>query len=189
MTNFNYNAGIPAANNNPSVDQNPMLENFTSINQIVAVDHVTFNTNNGGQHLQVTYNNISSQTSQTDPQSVSFTANDSSGHPNNFFKNSQGTFFMSCIKAFGCFNATTGMGNVTLAAGQYYNVNPTVTKPNAAAYAITLVANAVSGTNVVIFATESNNSSPSYSLTGSVLTLSNTSSVNTPLISFIILQA
>lgn len=56
MTNFNFNTGIPAANNNPSVDQNPMLENFTAINQIIAVDHISFNANNGGQHTAIHFN-------------------------------------------------------------------------------------------------------------------------------------
>ena len=56
MTNFNFNTGIPAANNSPSVDQNPMLENFTSINQLIAVDHVSFNANNGGQHTAIHFN-------------------------------------------------------------------------------------------------------------------------------------
>jgi len=53
MTNFLYNTGIPAANNNPSTDQPDMQTNTDSTNAILNVDHFTFNNNNGGMHQQV----------------------------------------------------------------------------------------------------------------------------------------
>ena len=52
---FTFNAGIPAANNNPSVDQPVMLQNNIATNGIIAVDHVGFNISNGGEHNKVTF--------------------------------------------------------------------------------------------------------------------------------------
>lgn len=56
MTFFSYNNGIPAANNNPSSDQPGMLINCQSIQNLIGVDHITFQANNGGQHKQITFN-------------------------------------------------------------------------------------------------------------------------------------
>ena len=54
--NVTYNNAIPNAPNNPSVDQPKMQTNTDSIDQIIGVDHVSFNTNDGGWHKQVTFN-------------------------------------------------------------------------------------------------------------------------------------
>lgn len=56
MSTFSYNTGVPAANNNPSVDQPDMQTNTASINSLLAIDHVPFNTAGGGRHNQVTFN-------------------------------------------------------------------------------------------------------------------------------------
>lgn len=53
---ISYTLGIPAANNNPSQDQPNMQTNNDHVKDIIAVDHVTFNQNYSGQHLQVTFN-------------------------------------------------------------------------------------------------------------------------------------
>lgn len=53
---FTFNSNIPAASNNPSSDQPLMLTNNQSTEGIIGIDHVTFNTLGGGQHLQVTFN-------------------------------------------------------------------------------------------------------------------------------------
>jgi hypothetical protein len=56
MSTFSYNTGVPAANNNPSVDQPEMQTNTASIDSLLAIDHVSFNTAGGGRHNQVTFN-------------------------------------------------------------------------------------------------------------------------------------
>lgn len=64
MTFWTFNSGIPAANNDPSVDQPGMLNNNISTIGILGTDHVTFNSNGpvgppnggGGQHLQISFN-------------------------------------------------------------------------------------------------------------------------------------
>lgn len=54
MVLFAYNRDIPDAPNNPSVDQPDMLANTNSIDDLLAVDHYSFNTPTGGIHKQVT---------------------------------------------------------------------------------------------------------------------------------------
>jgi hypothetical protein len=61
MTAFVYTSGLPNPPDNPSNDVSNMQQNTNSINGIIAVDHVGFNTTGpagtgGGQHLQVTFN-------------------------------------------------------------------------------------------------------------------------------------
>lgn len=55
MPNFNYFLNIPAAANNPSVDQPNMETNTNSINSIIGIDHFSFGSPNGsdGTHQQV----------------------------------------------------------------------------------------------------------------------------------------
>jgi hypothetical protein len=50
MSSFTYNGNIPNPPNNPSNDVSTMQTNATSIGNIIAVDHVGFNTSNGGYH-------------------------------------------------------------------------------------------------------------------------------------------
>lgn len=50
MVFVNYVNNIPFATNSPSVDQPNMLINTNAIDQLIAVDHVSFNTANGGYH-------------------------------------------------------------------------------------------------------------------------------------------
>jgi hypothetical protein len=65
MTVFTFDTTIPAAANNPSVDQPNMQLNNASISGILAVDHVGFNTNSGGEHLQSTYVRLGSKPAVT----------------------------------------------------------------------------------------------------------------------------
>lgn len=49
-----YNGSIPATGNNPSSDQPTMQANAAAVETILAVDHFSFNTANGGAHQQIT---------------------------------------------------------------------------------------------------------------------------------------
>lgn len=81
-----YNLNIPAAANNPSVDQPNMQTNTNSINSLVAVDHYTFADNPYGTHKQITFpNNNSPGATPTYP--TLFTNNDSSSIPQLFYYN------------------------------------------------------------------------------------------------------
>ena len=52
---FTYTTDIPDGPNNPSNDQPDMKINTNSIDSIIAVDHVGFNTAKGGFHKQVKF--------------------------------------------------------------------------------------------------------------------------------------
>lgn len=56
MTNFSYTDTEPAPNSTPSFSQPLMLVNCQSIEGLIAVDHVGFNSNNGGQHKAIEFN-------------------------------------------------------------------------------------------------------------------------------------
>jgi hypothetical protein len=62
-----YSTSVPNAPNDPSFDQPDMKTNTQSINSIIGVDHVTFNTSGGGQHLQVTFNSNNVPTPPVSP--------------------------------------------------------------------------------------------------------------------------
>lgn len=53
---FPINTAIPAAGNNPSVDQPAMQTNFSNISGFLSVDHVAPGSTGAGQHNQVTFN-------------------------------------------------------------------------------------------------------------------------------------
>ena len=50
MSFVSYNGNIPNPNDNPSDDVGIMQSNSAAINTLLAVDHVSFNLNNGGYH-------------------------------------------------------------------------------------------------------------------------------------------
>lgn len=54
MTLFPYNRDIPDGPHNPSTDQPDMKENTNSIDDLLQVDHYSFEDPNGGWHQQVT---------------------------------------------------------------------------------------------------------------------------------------
>ncbi len=53
---FTYTRDIPNAPNNPSQDQPDMKINTNSTDDLVAVDHTSFNVANGGQHKSIHFN-------------------------------------------------------------------------------------------------------------------------------------
>jgi len=53
MTSFTYNRDIPNPPNSPSVDVPNMQVNNNSIDDLLKVDHVSFNTPNGGYHAVI----------------------------------------------------------------------------------------------------------------------------------------
>lgn len=52
--NVTYNIGVPARQDDPSVDQPQMLINTIAVNTILGIDHFNFNNNSGGWHQKVT---------------------------------------------------------------------------------------------------------------------------------------
>jgi hypothetical protein len=163
---FTYNNAVPAANDNPSVDQPDMLINVQSTESLIAVDHISFNTANGGTHKQVTFNNVAAPGAQTDPQSILYTkAGTASTKAEMFFRNENGVFQVSPIKAWGF--ADSG-GNII--GFQSLNV-ASITPAGTGRYNVVLTANAVNSNQFAIkvssFITSSANGTQSgYNITG-----------------------
>lgn len=145
---FTFSTTIPAAANNPSVDQPDMLQNNVATNGILAVDHITFNAANGGNHLQMHLPGF------TNPSVVNGGASDGSviysaagvadvTRAQIYYKNAHALQIpLSPIKAFGCFDSAgtllNGM-NLTVSAHGSTGV-----------YTLDIPANILTGTNYSI---------------------------------------
>lgn len=144
---FTYNNAVPAAANNPSNDQPDMLTNTQSINSIIAVDHATFNTANGGTHTQVHLPNF------TNPSVINGTANEGSvvysvagiadsGFAQLTFKNDHNLNFpLNLIRAFAVCDT---LGNII--SSQSFNVTSVVRIAGPDRYRVTLPVNVITGT-------------------------------------------
>lgn len=158
---FTFNTAIPAANNNPSVDQPDMLINNQSTDGILNVDHISFNAMNGGQHKQITFNNKNIPGAQTDPQSVLYTnSGTASSVSQQFYRNQNGIFQVSPIKAWAFVNSAGG-----IIASQSLNVS-SIVPAGTGRYNVTLTANAVNSTNFAVLVTATIFSSASGSQSG-----------------------
>lgn len=169
---FTFNTGIPAANNDPSVDQPDMLSNNVSTNGILAVDHVSFNTANGGTHKQTTFIAKNPPGAQIDPTAVLYT-NDgvaNTAHPQLRYRNSQGIFPISALRAGAVFQLVNAPGPVVPANA--FNVASIVSSVGGAVYTITLNANSVNSDDVIVSIDFSNkNVGANYTFVGGVLTI------------------
>lgn len=99
---FNYNKSIPAADNNPSVDQPNMQENTDSIDSIINVDHFTFGSGPDGEHKQVTLPlNLGTVPTVIGPLGLLYTALDAASAAQLIFKNKTTTFQMTTSVTIG----------------------------------------------------------------------------------------
>lgn len=152
---FIFNNTIPAAANDPSVDQSDMLANNVATDGILAVDHIGFNAANGGTHLQVhlpIYTNPAVINGSATEGSVVFGAAGVAdiAHAQLKFKQPNGTFPLSTVRAYGFINGTTGAIN----ASQSFNVS-SVVKNSTGFFTVTLVANVTTGTNFGVLVSNS----------------------------------
>lgn len=185
---FTFNNNIPAANNNPSDDQPKMLQNNQTAPLALAVDHVSFNDPDCGKHKQVTFVSENEPGAQTDPASTLYTgAGSASTNAQTFFRNEDGIFMVTPIRAFGLF--TTSSGGNTLDNG--YNVVSILENAGRTSITITLETNAVTGDDVQVFFSQSNSRSVNYTFTNPVLTVTpdQATFTNGVKFSFVVLQA
>lgn len=112
MTNFSYNDGVPATNNNPSVDQPDMLINTQSIKNLINVDHLSFGVNDGGTHKQVTLNLSGVKPPVTGTQTALYTKS-VSGTGQLFFEYASGTE----LQITGLASSIASSGYITLPGG------------------------------------------------------------------------
>lgn len=139
---LSYSNTIPDPTHKPVNDVNPMQTNFASIQTLVDVDHFDFANANYGKHKEVTLGNVAAPGAQTDPQSVLYTrAGTAAAISDLAFKNQNGTFQVSPIRAWGAFDATG-----TAIGGQSVNVSGIVHN-STGVYTVTLTANATTGTS------------------------------------------
>jgi hypothetical protein len=182
---FAFNDTIPATNNNPSTDQPVMLSNNASDLGIWSQDHIGYNTNYGGYHLQTTFPSFSTPPSLPgNPSSVAYPAAGTANATNAsyYFENFTATYLLNCVKAFGVFTA-----GVAPSFSNQYNC-ASVTGSGVGPYTITLESNVVTGNNVIVFINTSSGDVPKWSFSGGVLTT--TSGVtNASKVCFAILQA
>lgn len=140
---FNYNNGVPATANNPSVDQPDMLINTQSIEGILNVDHITFRAANGGTHKQVTFNDVAAPGAQMNPQSIFYTvAGTASTNADLRFRNQNAVYQGLPIKAWALVNGATG----AIILNQSFNVD-SVTVNGTGSYTVNLTANALGSAN------------------------------------------
>lgn len=160
---ISYNLNIPDAPNNPSDDQPLMQINTNALDTIIAIDHISFNTANGGNHQQVhlpSFTNPSVVNGTATQGSVIYSAAGTAdtARAQIFYKNAFGVALpISPIKAFGSFD---GAG-VTL-----NSINVTAVRNSQGNFTLTITANAITGTNYSVLAccTSLQNLTPQYTI-------------------------
>lgn len=121
---FTYNRDIPDGPNNPSRDQPLMKTNTNSIDDLIAVNHISFRSAGGGQHTLINFNATPNfvvvPPNPTLNDSIIYTnPGNASSKAEVFFVNSEATLLVSSIKAFGVF-AGANSNPITLLNG--YNI-------------------------------------------------------------------
>lgn len=160
VNNFTFVATVPATNNNPSTDYTTMAANNVSDLAIWQQDHVGYNTDNGGTHLQCTFFTTSSPTVSDNRKAILYTkvgaADNASA--NIWVANKAGNFNMNQIKSSGCF---TGV-NTNVAVGLLTSVNTTscTSSSNGKVYTLPLTGVKNNGVTFVFL----NSSDPNYVL-------------------------
>lgn len=183
-----YTLGIPAAGNNPSLDQPDMKDNNDAVNTILAVDHVSFNTAKGGTHKQITYVAKSSPSTPAGDIAISYTDDgvESSSTSQLYYINSQGNFPLSAVRAFGSFTGVAVAGPVTAITS--FNVD-SITQVNTSTYTVVLKTDAVNSSDVVALVTvNASNRSMGYSFANPTLSLNSSASVLGDIVNFVIMQ-
>ncbi len=176
---FSFNNAIPDANNDPSADQPDMKTNNISTNALLAVDHISFNTLGGGKHKQVTFINKNVPLAQTDPASTLYTDSGTASTVAELnFRNQNGIFPISSLKAFGVFT-TLGLIAVPTVAALDMGANVTLItiSPPGRIYTIDFPAGIINGTTVIVFLNSNiGNDTLNWTFTANTLTITNNGS-------------
>ena len=181
---INFNVNIPNPPNNPSNDVSLMQENTNAENSIWQVDHLGFNVNNSGTHLQNTF--IGFATPPT-PSGIGSVAFPSAGiidntHGQYYFKNALATFPLSAIRAFATFPAT----GVSPVPSVSYNVS-SIAIIGGTTFTATLATNAVTGNNIAVFLSNTLQAATSWTFSNPTLMVTS-ATISGQNISFLIMQ-
>jgi hypothetical protein len=192
MPNVTYNLGIPDENNNPSVDQPDMKINTDAVDEILLVDHYGFNLDNGGFHKKVTIPLRNIPAAPVGPTELSYIYTDAgtdTGQSEAYFRNVNGIFPVSALKAAGRFT-TVSSSPPTLTAE--YNISTITgsTSGTSNIYTVTLSTNATIGASTAVLLATSSSASIGVggTVTSNVATIRVSGSVAGTSISFIILE-
>jgi len=204
MGTFTYYNDIPAANNNPSSDQPKMTNNTNVIDQILDVDHYTFETaDKDGEHKQINFPFITAQGAQTDPASVIHTTTGTVTTKSEcYFKNQNASFLISGVRAFGSFlgvpaGTTVGTTITPTTQSNVSTIENTTSTGNNRKYIVNLSSGAtITNSAVVLIFINDIAFLPSYTLVANVLTITcSLSGLGTPpinmagnIVNFVILQ-
>ena len=198
---FPFNENVPATGHDPSNDYQTMQQNNVSSFGIMGVDHLTYGTNGAGTHVQTTFKQYASPANPATNASVAYPAAGvaSNSTAEYFFKNSQATFLLSALKAFGQISISAVTSTPITTITNSYNVNVGTSSqafngaPNrGVVYTINLNNNIINTNNAAVFLTTNSTffDSLGYSLTPTTLTITLRYSGSTPsLLNFAILQA
>ncbi len=192
---FSYNRDIPDGPNNPSVDQPKMKINTNSTDDLIDVDHFSFDESNGGYHRQVTVATKNTPVAQTDPSSVIFTAQASTltqttasatNIAQEFYRNQNGIFLTNPIRAFVKVSVANA-GVVTIINA--FNISSVSSNGTRTVITINLTAGATNGTNyLVIFNQYNGGTITTTTNANQVLVTYNPALPSGSLVSFVILQ-
>jgi hypothetical protein len=163
-----------------------MKINTNATDDLLSVDHVSFNDSPGGTHLQVTVSSKNAPGAQTDPQSVIYTGNGTASTVAEiFYRNQNGILPISALKAFGSFTVTA-LGTTFI-----NNFNCTLsTNASGQISTITLTAGVTTSTTFIVIPFITGNQALSYAITGaSTFTLTTGAAGVGQIMSFIVLQA
>jgi hypothetical protein len=153
MPSLPYTRDRPIGNQTPAQQRNDMLLNTNSTDDIVNVDMLGFSNVNAGQHKYISIPSDPSFLTPTTPTAQAgalYAANNGSARANLFFQNSQSTFPLSFVKAWGAMNASGGIiqaygiSGYTWATGTY-TVNFSPALPSDSYGIIAMAANTQSG--------------------------------------------
>lgn len=162
---FPFSTVEPAGSTPPSLSRPTMQQNNLSIYNLINVDHVTFNNGTGGQHEKMTFPGPTVPPVPTANAAVLYPAQGIQDTTTTqlFYLNAQAGFPISCVRAFGTFNAwvnatyvvtnnTSGSIGITSSGGQTF-------------YTIQLVTGTVTLNKPVVVFLTSSSSTQSYGYT------------------------
>lgn len=178
MSNLTYTSGRPAGNISPAAQRSDLQTNNDNNALIWDIDHYGFNNNNGGTHQFVRMpNNVAlpgmtglASGIDTTPGSANAAASQA------IFKNSDASFPISAIRAFGLFQSGALLNSYNIAS--ITGTNP---------YVLTLNANATTTNNAIVIINLSPTQTVSYTFVSNVLTIT-LQPFSTALVNFIVMQ-
>jgi len=135
-----YLPGIPQSGDIPTQSQSQILNNFTALNTVFAVDHLAFNAVNGGRHQQTSLVNSAIAPVTVAGEGAIYTRNPGAAREQLYYRRESAGIEIPITPLIG------GYGRVAAAIliGDSFNINPVIGNPAAGTYTITFTNNMTS---------------------------------------------